>query len=86
MVVSYGKRGRRLQTERTRSPRSHAFAKGAIRFDLFAYRGRKDVKNKSQARFRLGIGTDAGLAPDPEIIAEGLHDGLEESGGLEVPA
>jgi hypothetical protein len=27
---------------------------------------------------RLGIGTDAGLVPDPEVIAEGFHDELEE--------
>jgi len=27
---------------------------------------------------RLGIGTDAGLVPDPEVIAEGFHEELEE--------
>jgi WS/DGAT/MGAT family acyltransferase len=29
-------------------------------------------------RIRLGVGTDAGLVPDPEVIVEGFHAELEE--------
>jgi WS/DGAT/MGAT family acyltransferase len=29
-------------------------------------------------RIRLGVGTDAGLVPDPEVVVEGFHEELEE--------
>jgi hypothetical protein len=29
-------------------------------------------------RIRLGVGTDAGLVPDPEVIVEGFHEELAE--------